>query len=298
MRILVTGTTGQVGAAVARRFDAFATVIRADRAMLDLTAAPDRIAAALTRARPDIIINPAAYTAVDRAEDEPALAHQVNAVAPGIIARWAAAHRVPLVHVSTDYVFDGSGTTPWREDDPTGPVNVYGASKRAGEEAVAEAGGAHLIVRTSWVYAATGNNFFRTIARLAREREELRVVDDQIGSPTSAAFIADALAGMFRNRSDLPQAFTAARHVVHLAAGGETNWHAFAEAIVTGLISRGVPVTAQRVVPIPTAEYPTKARRPLNSRLDLTRLRGVFGVEPQPWQALLATELDSLLAQP
>lgn len=294
MRVLVTGSTGQVGGALAQRLAAFTTVLAADRATLDLTASPQRIEAVLARAAPDIIINPAAYTAVDRAEDEPELAHQVNAVAPGVIARFAAARRIPLIHLSTDYVFDGSGATPWREDDEAAPLSVYGATKRAGERAVAEAGGPHLVVRTSWVYAATGSNFFRTIVRLSRERDELRVVDDQIGSPTSAAFIAQALADIVRNNRDLPQAFAAAHHLVHLAAGGETSWHGFATAIVAGLTSRGAPVTAQRLTAIPTADYPTRAKRPLNSRLDVSRLRTAFGITPPPWPQLLEAELDRL----
>ena len=184
MRILVTGVSGQVGGALVARLPASATVLAADRSVLDL-AAPQTIAGTLDRLAPDIVFNPAAYTAVDKAEDEPELAMRVNAEAPGAMARWAAARDVPLIHFSTDYVFDGSGERAWREDDAPQPLSVYGATKLAGENEIRSAGGTFLIVRTSWVYAAEGKNFLRTIARLARERSELRIVADQIGAPTS-----------------------------------------------------------------------------------------------------------------
>ena len=300
MRILVTGITGQVGSATVARLTQArlaepGSIVAADRAMLDLSR-PDEIAGKLDALRPDVIINPAAYTAVDRAEDERDLAFRVNAAGPEVLAQWAAGHRVPLFHLSTDYVFDGSGVTPWRETDVTGPLGVYGASKLAGEHAVQAAGGAHLIVRTSWVYAASGTNFLRTIARVARERPELRVVDDQIGSPTSAAFIAEALARILAaHGGNLGAAFAAAGHCIHLAAGGETSWCGFATAIVEGLKRRGVAVATREVVPIPTKDYPTKAVRPLNSRLNLSRLREVYGIVPPSWDALLEAELDRLV---
>ena len=295
MRILVTGITGQVGSATVVRLAGEGSIIAADRAMLDLSR-PDEIAGKLDALRPDVIINPAAYTAVDRAEDERDLAFLVNAAGPEVLARWAAGHGVPLFHLSTDYVFDGSGMTPWRETDVTGPLGVYGASKLAGEQAVRAAGGAHLIVRTSWVYAASGANFLRTIARVARERPELRVVDDQIGSPTSAAFIADAMARILAaNRGNLGAAFSSAGHCVHLAGGGKTSWCGFATAIVEGLRRRGVAIATQNVVPIPTKDYPTKAVRPLNSRLNLSRLRDVYSIIPPDWKALLEVELDRLV---
>lgn len=292
MRILVTGVTGQVGSAIVPRFAGFATVIAADRGMLDLSI-PERLESRLDALAPDVIVNPAAYTAVDRAEDERDVAFRVNATSPGVIARWAADRRVPLIHVSTDYVFDGSGEQPRREDDAVGPLNVYGASKLAGEQAVQSAGGSHLIVRTSWVYAAEGTNFLRTMIRLMHEREELSVVADQYGAPTSAAFIADVLAEIVQNNSgDLPAAFASATHKLHLAAGGTTSWHGFAEEILLGLERRRAKTVTKRIHPITSADYKTKAARPLNSRLDLSRLANVFQIRPRPWSDLLGTELD------
>jgi len=294
MRILVTGVTGQIGGALARRLQRLGTVIPADRTALDFTKL-DSLTNGLDDLAPDFIINPAAYTAVDKAEDEPELANRVNAQAPGVLARWANERNVPLIHFSTDYVYDGHGERPWREDDETQPLSVYGLSKLAGENEVRSSGCCFLVVRTSWIYAAAGKNFLRTIARLARERKELRVVADQIGAPTSAAVIAEAVAAMltnglerFRNRRDR------ANGLVHLAASGETSWHGFACAIAEGLKALGVPLAVADIVPIPTSEYPTRAKRPHNSRLDITRLRTVFHIEPPHWQAALAPELDEL----
>ena len=197
MRVLVTGVTGQVGRALIGPLAKYASVQTTARGDLDL-ARPGEIASALDRIRPDLIVNAAAYTAVDRAEDEKDLAYVVNADAPGAVARWTAGQGIPLVHLSTDYVFDGTGGRPWREDDRPHPLSIYGASKLAGEEAIRAANGPHLIVRTEWVYAASGKNFLRTIARLASERKELRIVDDQYGAPTSARLIADIVAQLLR----------------------------------------------------------------------------------------------------
>jgi dTDP-4-dehydrorhamnose reductase len=294
MRILVTGATGQVGGSLVARLSASATVLAADRSVLDL-AEPHTIIGTLDRLAPDIVFNPAAYTAVDKAEDEPELAMRINAEAPGAMARWAAARNVPLVHFSTDYVFDGSGERAWREDDAPQPLSVYGATKLGGENAIRNAGGTFLIVRTSWVYAAEGKNFLRTIAQLARERSELRIVADQIGAPTSAALIGDAVAGMLsEGLESLRERCAHAGGLVHLAASGETSWYGFACAIVDGLKARGVALTAERIVPIASADYPTKARRPRNSRLDLSRLQSIFGIAPPPWQNALSPELDRL----
>jgi len=293
MRILVTGVSGQVGAALVTRLPN-EDVIAASRSLIDL-AQPDNIAAVLEQRNPAIIINAAAYTAVDRAETERELARVVNSVAPSVIAQWASANAVPLIHFSTDYVFDGRSQTPWREDDARRPLSVYGCTKLDGEDAVRAAGGTSLIVRTSWVYAATGKNFLRTIARLARERKQLRIVADQIGAPTSAALIADCVRKMlngdlesFRDRCAVSNG------VVHLTASGETSWYGFARAIVDGLRKRGVNLTVDEVVPIKTEDYPTPAKRPLNSRLDLTRLREVFKITPAHWLDALEPELDIL----
>jgi dTDP-4-dehydrorhamnose reductase len=297
MRVLITGVSGQIGGALRSRLQHSATLLAADRTVLDLST-PAVLAAALDRLKPDIIINPAAYTAVDKAEDEPALAMCVNAAAPGVMARWAAARDVPLIHFSTDYVFDGAGQRAWLEDDTAHPLSVYGETKLAGENEVRAAGGASLIVRTSWVYAAAGKNFMRTIARLARERTELRVVDDQIGAPTTAALIAAVVARMLGADEEATEGLRARSAqcggLIHVAASGETSWHGFACAIVAGLRERGIRLAVEQLTAIGTDQYPTKARRPLNSRLDLTRLKRVFGVTPPPWQAALAPELDRL----
>src|SRR5215469_657798 len=294
MRILLTGAGGQVGGALLPRLRKFGTVIAVDLDTLDLAKA-GVLSDALDRLEPELIINPAAYTAVDKAETERDLAIAVNATAPGVIARWAAARAVPLIHFSTDYVFSGEGERPWREEDEAAPLSVYGATKLAGDAAVQAAGGASLILRTSWVYAAQGKNFLRTIARLASERAELRIVADQIGAPTSATLLADTVTSIVSGGLDhLRQRCDEAHGLVHVAASGETSWHGFACAIVEGLRARGVALAVERIVPIRTDAYPTPARRPNNSRLDLTRLRKIFGVTPPTWQAALASELDVL----
>ncbi|WP_407158200.1 dTDP-4-dehydrorhamnose reductase [Bradyrhizobium sp. STM 3557] len=294
LRTLLTGSSGQIGGALVRPLSAIGTVIAPSRHELDLSA-PETITVALDRIAPELIINPAAYTAVDRAEDEEALAFRVNAEAPRCMASWAAAHLVPLIHLSTDYVFDGSGEQPWREDDRPAPLSVYGASKLRGEEAVRAADGPHLIIRTSWVYAVRGANFMHTIARLAGDHAELRVVADQVGAPTSASAIAEALCAILSGSPvDLTSRLAASGGLVHLACGGETSWHGFAVAIVEGLRARGVTMRVERIVPIPSSEYPTRARRPRNSRLEQARLSKVFGIALPPWQDALAHELDLL----
>lgn len=293
MRILLTGVTGQVGGALAQRLAEHELVL-ADRNVLDFSQ-PQSIAPALDRLAADLIINPAAYTAVDRAENECELAMRINAEAPGIIARWAATRDVPLIHFSTEYVFDGSGVRPWKEDDPTAPLSVYGGSKRAGENEICAAGGTFLIVRTSWVYSAKGRNFVRAIAQRAVEQCELRVVADQVGAPTSANSIADVIQRMlvagpavFRDRC------REANGLVHFAAAGETSWHGFAVAIMEGLKSRGLKLAAERIVPIRASEYLARAKRPSNSRLDCSRLKQIFGLSAPVWEQPLERELDIL----
>lgn len=250
---------------------------------------PGSIAALLDATRPTSVINAAAYTAVDKAESEPAAAQAANTETPGAIARWCATHAVPLVHYSTDYVFDGSGTRPYRPDDATAPLGVYGASKLAGEEAIRAAGGRHLIFRTAWVYAAHGQNFLRTMLRVGAERDVLRVVADQIGTPTPAALIADITARVLADD-------TAASGTWHLTAAGETSWHGFAQAIFDGAVARGLIARAPTVEAITTADYPTPARRPAYSRLDTTTLERDFGIALPHWQAALGDVLDTLVA--
>ncbi len=247
----------------------------------------EAVRAVLDAVRPVRVVNAAAYTAVDKAETEADAARAANAETPGAIARWCAAHDVPLVHYSTDYVFDGSGSRPYRPGDATAPLGVYGASKLAGEEAIRAAGGRHLIFRTAWVYAAHGQNFLRTMLRVGAERDVLRVVADQIGTPTPAALIADVTAQILR--ADDPRSGT-----WHLTATGETSWHGFAEAIFDGAVARGLIARAPTVEAITTADYPTPAQRPAYSRLDVTTLEHDFGIALPTWQAGLDGVLDML----
>jgi dTDP-4-dehydrorhamnose reductase len=297
MRILLTGINGQVGGALLPSLRHSHQVLAPKRAEFDLSDPPS-LAAALDRLEVDLIINPAGYTAVDRAEDEPELAFRINAEATAELARWAARHDVPLVHFSTDYVFDGSGERPWREEDECRPLSSYGRSKWEGEKAIQASGAPQLIIRTSWVYAAQGTNFLRTMNRLARERDELRVVADQFGAPTSASTIAETVAMILArsaSAAQLAKDFGAAHGLLHLTNSGSTSWHGFASAIVEGLQARGQPVKAGGVHAVTTKDFPTKAVRPANSRLDLSRLRQVFGVTTPPWQQALRRELDILV---
>lgn len=296
MRILLTGAAGQVGSALVPLLKPRATVVTPALEEFDLSR-PAELAAKLDDLKPDLIINPAAYTAVDKAEDEPALAQLINSDAPAAIAKWAARHHAPLIHFSTDYVFDGSGREPRREDSATGPLSVYGASKLGGDRAVATSGAPYLIVRTSWVYAATGANFLMTIARLAKERKELRIVADQIGAPTSARTIADIVAKIIPTEpASMDAVFERQTGVVNVVCAGETSWHGFASAIVAGLKARGMDLLVETIVPIRTDEFPVKANRPANSRLSLERLREDFRLETPTWQRALECELDIMMA--
>lgn len=295
MRILVTGASGQVGSATAQRLASCATLIVTDRASLDLSK-PDAIPAILANIAPELVVNAAAYTAVDRSEEEPALAQRVNAEGPGVMAQWCANHGVSLIHFSSDYVFDGHGTHGWSEDDTPRPLSAYGASKLAGEERIRAAGGRHLIVRTSWIYAARGTNFLRRIAALAKTNNELRIVADQVGAPTSAALIAEILHTMLEpGIAPFREKASRAGGLVHLAASGETSWYEFAKQIVNGLRSRGLSLSVERIVPTRTQDYPLRAQRPLNSRFNLGRLQSVFGITPPHWQDVLNSELDRLV---
>ena len=281
--ILVIGKNGQVGSALSEALRPLGHVTAVGRAEMDLTN-PDAIRSVIRAAKPDIIVNAAAYTAVDKAESEPELAMQVNAIAPGIMAEEVLRLGALLVHYSTDYVFDGAKPAAYTESDIPSPLNVYGRTKLAGEQAIQATGAAHYILRTSWVYAAEGANFLNTILRLARERPELRIVDDQTGAPTWARAIADLTAQILAKalRSGDPS-----YGLYHLTASGAVTWFGFAQAILAAA-QKTPGFTAPRLTPITTAEYPLPARRPVNSRLDSTRLSKTFGIQPATWQEMLA----------
>ncbi len=290
-RILVIGESGQVARALAERRSGRAMTLLG-RGALDL-ADLEAIGPAVAAAAPDVVVNAAAYTAVDRAEEETALAERVNGHAVGRLAEAAAAAGAALVHLSTDYVYPGTGTEPHREDAPTAPVNAYGASKLLGEALARAANPRTVILRTSWVYAPWGKNFVTTMLRLA-DRAELRIVDDQVGHPTSAEDIAEACLAV---ADRMGMAGPGPAGVYHYAGRGETSWAGFARAIFGEARARGLIASAPEVVPIPTAEYPTPATRPLNSRLDCARFEATFGLAPVPWRAALGRTL-ARMAEP
>lgn len=279
MKILLTGPHGQVGRELERALLPLGEVVALERDRLDL-ADPDAIARRCGEIRPRVIVNAAAYTAVDKAEAEKELAFRINAAAPGVLAGEAKRIGALLVHFSTDYVFDGTLARPYLETDPPAPVNAYGASKLAGERAIEASGAAFLVLRTSWVYAARGTNFLRTILRLAHEREVLSVVNDQVGAPTSARLVADTTA----------QAIPAALRqgilgTFHLSCRGSTSWHGFASRIVEQARALGVDgLRAASIVPIPSSEYRTAAARPKNSQLDCGKLEAAFGLRLPDWE--------------
>lgn len=294
MKLLLLGANGQVGRELRRALAPLGDVVAATRngrlfdggrgEMADL-AQPDTLSALLDRVQPQIIVNAAAYTAVDRAEDEPELAHVVNAEAVGVLGQWAAAHDALVVHYSTDYVFDGSQPIPRKEGDSVAPLGVYGASKLAGEEALRESGAHHQLFRTAWVYAAHGKNFLRTMLRLAAERERLTVVDDQHGTPTSAGLIANVTAtaiGRWQAADTTDRA--SLEGTFHLVAEGATTWCGFARAIVQQAVNAGLLERAPEVVAVTSAQFPTRAQRPAFSILDTTRLRTTFGIDLPSWQ--------------
>jgi dTDP-4-dehydrorhamnose reductase len=300
MQILLTGATGQLGFELQRALAPLGALSVATRSgrlpggaaceALDFDQ-PAALEAALDRLRPQVIVNPAAYTAVDRAESEPDAAWRANAEAPAALARWCARHDALLLHYSTDYVFDGNAAGPLGEDHPTAPLGRYGASKLAGEQAIAASGAAHLILRTAWVYAARGQNFLRTMLRLGAEREALRVVADQIGAPTPARWLAAATAALLaRGRWQAEQG----RGVFHLCAGGQTSWHGFAEAIFADALAASLIARAPQVEPITSADYPTPAARPARSVLDCTRLAEVHGLRLPDWRGGVAEVIAEL----
>jgi len=290
VKLLVLGANGQVGFELARSLAPLGDVVAATREGADLGNSAS-LANALDDAKADIIVNAAAYTAVDRAEDEPALADRINHIAVGEIGAWAASHGARVIHYSTDYVFDGRATRPYREDDPTAPLGVYGRSKLAGEDALRASGASHLIVRTAWVYASRGQNFLRTMLRLGAEREEMRIVADQIGSPTPARAIADATAAALREWRG------GSAGTYHLVSAGQCSWFDFASAIFKAAADRGLIAREPRVVPIVTADYPTRARRPAYSALDCSRLKTAFGIQLPDWRAGLESVFHDLAAK-
>jgi len=281
VKILVNGRHGQVSHELQRRLGAVGELIVLGRDQLDL-AQPDQIRRQVQNLRPDLIINAAAHTAVDLAESEPLSAFAINATAPGILAEEALALDIPLIHYSTDYVFDGTKAGPYNEDDTPNPLGVYGKSKLAGEQAIRNVQGKHLILRTSWVYSTHGRNFLLTMQRLLQEKPELRVVADQIGAPTWAGTIANSTLALIERwqANEVTNWGT-----YHLTAQGETSWFGFAQAIGEALRQRGKPCA--NLIPIPSSDYPTPAARPLNSRLDCSRLQRDWGVSQPDWQTAL-----------
>jgi len=285
--ILVTGATGQVGAELLRTLAPLGTVLACDRRRLDL-GDPDAIRRVLRELAPGLVVNAAAYTAVDRAEEEPHLAHAINALAPGVIAEELARRGGALVHLSTDYVFDGESSRPYREDDRCAPINVYGRSKRAGEEAALSAGGAVLVVRTSWVYGLRGRNFLLAIQRLARSRERLQVVADQVGSPTWSRALAEAIAQLLARLGTDPGRLREHTGLLHLCCAGQASWFDLARAILAATAGTG-QVTVE---PIDTAGYPTRAARPRYSVLDCRRAAERLGIRMPPWEQALEQALE------
>jgi len=295
MKLLILGRDGQVGTALTQILAPLGEIAAYGRAGADFSH-PDDLEGVVKREQPDVIVNAAAYTAVDRAESEPELARLVNAEGPAVLARVAAETGAWLIHYSTDYVFDGSGNNPWVETDATGPLNVYGTTKLQGEQAVAAAGGQYLIFRTSWVHAPGGNNFIAKMLSLAQSRDELKVIDDQVGAPTSARLIAEATRrAIERIKADRP----IPAGIYHLAAGGETSWNGYARYVIGETIKRGFPLkaTPDKVLPVPSSAFPTPARRPLNSRLSTLKLRDALGIDLPDWRADVLGTLDTIVPE-
>ncbi|WP_018900909.1 dTDP-4-dehydrorhamnose reductase [Rhizobium sp. 2MFCol3.1] len=292
MRLLLTGKNGQVGFELQRSLAPLGEVVAVDRGVCDLTNY-SQLRAVIRDTRPDVIVNPAAYTAVDKAETEQDLAFAINGMAPGVIGEEAARLGALVVHYSTDYVFDGGGEGFYTEEQQTNPPGIYGRSKLAGEASLRCSGARHLIFRTSWVAGVHGANFTKTMLRLAAESDEINVVADQVGAPTTADLIADATAHAVRAAVRVPQNIPSG--VYHLVAGGETNWHAYAVHIIetARLAGKPIRVASDAIRAITSAEYPTPAKRPTNSRLDTSKFRGTFNLSLPQWQA----GIDHILQQ-
>ena len=286
MKILLLGKNGQVGWELQRALAPLGEVIALDFDSPGPLKAdfsnPESLAATVRAVAPQIIVNAAAHTAVDKAESEPDFARALNATSPAVLAREAATLGAWLMHYSTDYVFDGSGSTPWTEDSPTGPLSVYGATKLEGEEAIRASGCRHLIFRTSWVYAARGGNFAKTMLKLAKERDRLTVIDDQIGSPTGADLLADLTAHALRAAMARPEL----AGTYHAVASGETSWHGYAKHVIEFARAAGQPikVAPENLVAVPTSAFPTPAKRPGNSRMNTHKLQHTFGLALPRWQ--------------
>lgn len=295
MKILLLGKNGQVGWELQRSLAPLGELIALDRHQAgglngDLSN-PEALRATIRQVQPDVIVNAAAYTEVDKAESETELAGRVNGIATGVMAEEAFASGAWLVHYSTEYVFDGQGTTAWRETDAVAPVNHYGFSKVAGEQAITASGCRHLIFRTSWVYGARGNNFAKTILRLAKDRETLRVIADQIGAPTGADLIADVTAQALRQALQQPEL----AGLYHLAAAGEVSWHGYASHVIAFAQANGELLAVKAIEPVESAAYPTPAHRPLNSRLDTQKLRATFSLHLPDWQSGVTRMLREIL---
>ena len=296
-RILIVGNAGQLGRELEQIFAGVGPIVAVDKESVDL-ADPDQTRELVRRAAPDLILNAAAYTAVDRAESEMALAHAINALAPRVLAEEAAERNALLVHYSTDYVFNGAKPEPWTEDDAPAPLNVYGASKLAGEHAIQNSRARHLIFRTSWVYGPHGSNFLLTMLRLARERDKLSIVDDQIGAPTTSIQLARAthaiVAGVLAGRFGDAQSWSG---LYHMTCGGSVSWFSFAQAIFARA-SQHLGFKAPELVPIATKDYPTPAARPRNSVLSNEKLHARFGVQLSHWESALDEVMERLQPRP
>ena len=296
MNILLLGKGGQVGWELQRSLSVLGQVTALDFDSQDHCgdfANPEGVRDTVRRLRPQVIVNAAAHTAVDKAESEPELARLLNATTPGVVAEEAARLGAWLVHYSTDYVFDGSGTRPWVETDTPAPLSVYGATKLEGEQRIQQSGCQHLILRTSWVYAARGGNFAKTMLRLGQERERLTVIDDQWGAPTGADLLADVTAHAIRHLQARPQD----GGLYHCVAAGETTWHSYAKYVLeyADKAQAAMKIIAKEVAPVPTSAFPTPATRPHNSRLDTARLQAAFGLQLPHWQTGVARMLAEIL---
>jgi dTDP-4-dehydrorhamnose reductase len=301
MKLLLLGKGGQVGWELQRSLSPLGEVIALDfdspAPLLADFSRPETLAATVRAVRPDVIVNAAAHTAVDKAESESDFARALNATAPAVLAREAAALGAWLVHYSTDYVFDGSGNAPRDESAAVGPLSIYGRTKLEGEEAIRASGCKHLILRTSWVYAARGGNFAKTMLRLAAERDKLTVIDDQHGAPTGADLLADVTALCLRSLHDRPETASTLVGTYHAVAAGTTTWHGYATHVIEWARAHGhtIKVSPEAIVAVPTTAFPTPARRPLNSRLDTSKLRSAFGLHLPDWRVGVDRMLSEVL---